>query len=144
MTKIKLTSEWSNGVWHNIFKADNIKKFDVNENCLLDDFCNYCGYTIKQQINDSKLIITGPINIFFVQPDIDLSIVKANGKFIATYQVVGVPFIKLVVKFYEENKYIIVEDDFQDANFITKVLYKPFADQFVNDGAEAIRSFMND
>jgi hypothetical protein len=142
--KIKLTSNWSNGVWHNIFKADNIKKFDVKENCLLDDFCDYCGYTIKQQINESKLTINGPINIFFAQPDIDLSIIQNNGQFIATYQVVGLPFIKLVVKFYEENRCLVVEDEFQNGSLITQLFYKPLADQFVKDGAEAIRSFMND
>jgi hypothetical protein len=140
--KIKLPVKWTNGVWHNIFKADNIKTFDIKSNCLLDDFCDYCGYTIEEQIDDSNLIISGPIHIFGVQIQIRLSIINTNGVFEATYQVVTIPFISLVVTFREEKGHLIVEDNLKNTNFVTRILYQPIANRFVSDGAEAIDSFI--
>lgn len=142
MKSIKLKKEWTNGVWHNIFKADNIKTFDRKDNCLLDDFCDYCGYTIEEQINASNLIISGPINLMGANLKIRLSILQRAGKFEATYQVVTIPFISLTVKFSEKNGSMIVEDDLQDANPATRILYQPIADRFVSDGAKAMDRFL--
>jgi hypothetical protein len=144
MKSIKLPTQWSNGVWHNIFKADNSKTFKINDNCLLDDFCYYCGYTIEDQINDSNLIISGPINLVGTNLNIRLSIINKNNVFEATYQVVKIPFVSLVVTFREDNGSLIVEDKLQDESLIKRVLYQPIADRFVSDGAEAITSFIND
>jgi hypothetical protein len=145
MKSIKLKKEWSNGVWHNIFKADNIKTFDINNNCLLDDFCDYCYYTIEEEIDSCNLIISGPINLLGISLKIRLSIKDDGaGKFVATYQVVSMPFISLVVTFREENRRLIVGDDLQDANVVTRILYQPIADRFVSDGAYAIEKFMKE
>ena len=140
MKSIKLKKKWSNGVWHNIFKADNELTFDIGSNWLLDDFCDYCGYTIEEQIDDSNLIISGPLNLLGNNLKISLSITHDNNKIMATYQVVS--FISLVVTFREENGLIIVEDNLQDENVIKRTLYQPIADRFVSDGAEAIHRFM--
>ncbi len=139
-----MRADWSGGVWNNIFKADNSKTFDMRDNCLLDDFCEYCGYTIEQQLDSSNLIISGPVNLLGVQVRIRLSIEHNAGVFSATYKVIALPFINLVVKFREANGQLIVEDDLQDANIVTRALYKPIADRFVSDGAQAIECFMTD
>ncbi len=65
-----------------------------------------------------------------------------NNKFIATYQVVSMPFISLVVTFREQEGQLIVEDDVRYANIITRVMYQPIAERFVNDGAAAIQLFI--
>jgi hypothetical protein len=144
MKRIKIKKEWSKGVWNNIFKADNIKTFNIKDNCLLDDFCDYCGYTIQEQIDDSNIIISGPINLLGADLYIRLSITNERNKFIAKYQVVSIPFVSLVVTFREEAGNLIVEDDLRGANLVTRVLYRPIADRFVSDGAYAIEQFMND
>jgi hypothetical protein len=144
MKSIKLSKQWSNGVWHNIFKADNIKTFDIKDNCLLDDFCDYCGYTIEEQINDSNLIISGPIHLLGVGLKIRLSIIKTNNRFVATYKVITVPFISLDVTFRELDGQLIVEDNLQDANPVRRILYQPIADRFVSDGADAIGRFIKE
>lgn len=144
MKSIKLPKQWSNGVWHNIFKADNELTFDVKSNCLLDDFCDYCGYIIEEPINDSNLILSGPIHLLGVGLKIRLSIIKTNNKFEATYQVVSIPFVSLVVTFRESDGRLIVEDNLQDVNPLTRALYQPIADRFISDGAEAIYNFIKD
>ncbi len=144
MKSIVLPTQWSKGVWHNIFKADNIKTFNIKSNCLLDDFCYYCGYKIVDQKSDSNIIISGPINFLGTDLNIELSITNKEGVFEATYQVVSVPFIYLVVTFREEDGNIIVEDNLKDANPITRVLYQPISDRFVSDGAYAVESFVNE
>jgi hypothetical protein len=148
MKSIKLPKKWRNGVWHNIFKADNIKTFDIRDNCLLDDFCDYCGYTIEKQVSDSCLIVSGPINFLGSSLNIELSIISNDhheGKrFEATYKVVSIPFVSLVVTFREENGQLIVEDDLQDARLIKRIVYQPIADRFVSDGASAVQSFINE
>ncbi len=146
MKSIKLPKKWRNGVWHNIFKADNILTFDIKDNCLLDDFCDYCGYTIEEQIDDSNLIISGPIHLFGTKLQILLSVTyDAERKtFEVTYQVVTIPFISLVVTFREEDETLIVEDDLQDAFLIKRVIYQPIADRFVSDGADAVYRFLRE
>jgi len=144
MKSIKLPKRWSKGVWHNIFKADNIKTFDIKDNCLLDDFCDYCGYTIEKQISDSNIIISGPINFLGSNLNIELSITHENGVFIATYKVVTVPFISLVVTFREGDGQLIVEDNLKDEYLVKRVMYQPIADRFVSDGASAVQSFIKD
>jgi hypothetical protein len=144
MKTIKLPTKWCNGVWHNIFKADNIKTFDIRDNCLLDDFCYYCGYTIEQQIDHSNIIISGPINLLGTKFHIRLSITNENNKFIATYKIVSIPFISLVVTFREEDGKLIVEDNLNSVGPMTRAFYQPIADRFVSDGAEAIDCFVTE
>lgn len=144
MKSIKLPKQWTDGVWYNIFKADNELTFDAKSNCLLDDFCDYCGYTIEEHINDSNLIISGPIHLFGSKLNIRLSITNNNNKFEATYQVVSIPFVSLVVTFRESSGKMIVEDNLQDARLVKRVLYQPIADRFVSDGAEAIGRFIKE
>jgi len=144
MKSIILPKKWQDGVWHNIFKADNELKFDIRSNCLLDDFCDYCGYKIEQQISDSHIIISGPINFLGSDLNIDLSITNVGGVFEATYTVVKVPFVSLVVTFREVDGQLIVDDDLQDSRLIKRIMYQPIATRFVNDGAYAVEQFLKD
>ena len=143
MKSIKLATRWRNGVWHNLFKADNELTFDIANNCLLDDFCDYCGYTIEEQIDASTIVISGPIRLLISTPKLRLSIAIQGDKFIATYKLVSMPFVSLAVAFREEDTRLVVDDDLQSANVVTRVLYQPIADRFVSNGAAAMEQFLN-
>ena len=145
MRSVQLPRKWTQCVWHNLFKADNVRTFDVNDNCLLDDFCDYCGYTIDAQNSDSDIVVSGPVTIWGVRVPFRLQITCDNADVItATYQVVSIPFIQLVVTFRERDGYLLVDDNLQDANPLTRTFYQPIADEFVCNGADAIRRFIAD
>ena len=136
MTSIQLRKEWRNGKWHDIFKADNILTFDMRDNCLLDDFCDYCGYAIEEELSNSNtLFIRGPIRLLDYKVKIRLDIRKQDRVFVATYKLL---FVSLAVTFREEKGRLIVESD------CSNIIYKTIADRFVRDGAAAMAGFMND
>jgi hypothetical protein len=136
MTSIQLRKEWRNGKWHDIFKADNILSFDIRDNCLLDDFCDYCCYTIEEQRSDSNsLVIRGPVNLLGYKVKIRLDIEKRRDAFVATYTFL---FVSLTVTFREVGGKLVVDSD------CSNIIYKPIADRFVRDGAAAMAGFMND
>lgn len=88
------------------------------------------------------MVISGPINFLGSNLKIRLSIVNNNNVFEATYQVVSIPFVSLMVTFRELDGRLIVNDDLQNAHFVKRIVYQPIADRFVSDGAYAIEQFI--
>lgn len=141
---LQLSDNWKNGKWHNVFKADNSISFEIKENCLLDDFCDYCGYTIVKQIDSSNICVTGPISFLGFKPDLSLKITNTGDVFTVKYTLESLPILSLSVTFREKDNLLYIEHTLEGKNFIEQLVYTQFANRFVHSGATAFQSFMDE
>jgi len=141
---LDLSDNWKNGKWHNVFKADNSISFEIKENCLLDDFCEYCGYKIVKQIDSSNICVTGPISFLGFAPNITVQITNIGDVFTVKYMLDALPIICLSVTFREKDNTLCIEHTLDGKNFIEQLLYTQLANRFVYSGAAALKSFMDE
>jgi hypothetical protein len=141
---LQLGDNWKNGKWHNVFKADNSISFEIKENCLLDDFCDYCGYTIVKQIDSSNICVTGPISFLGLKPDLILQITNTGDVFTVKYALATLPIICLNVTFKEKDTLLYIEHTLEGKNLIEQLVYTQFVNRFVYSGAVALKSFMDE